>query len=68
MPDGDDTPFHAEVRAFWRHRAEGDYRVETMECDHWEILEGVGAARVGTLLTAELAHHGAELALPVGEA
>ncbi|MBK3573022.1 amino acid adenylation domain-containing protein [Streptomyces sp. MBT65] len=68
VPDGDDTPFHAEVRAFWRHRAEGDYRVETMECDHWEILEGVGAAQVGTLLTAELAHHGAELALPVREA
>ncbi|WP_329264535.1 amino acid adenylation domain-containing protein [Streptomyces sp. NBC_01478] len=68
VPDGDDTPFHAEVRAFWRHRAEGDYRVETMECDHWEILEGVGAARVGTLLSVELAHHGAELALPVREA
>ncbi|MFJ9245027.1 amino acid adenylation domain-containing protein [Streptomyces sp. NPDC101776] len=61
VPDGDDTPFHAEVRAFWRRRAEGDYRVETMECDHWEILEGVGAAQVGTLLTAELAYHGAQV-------
>ena len=68
VPDGDDTPFHAEVRAFWRHRAEGDYRVETMECDHWEILEGVAAAQVGTLLAAELAHHGAELVLPIREA
>ena len=68
VPDGDDTPFHAEVRDFWRRRAEGDYRVETMECDHWEILEGVGAAQVGTLLAAELAYHGAELALPIREA
>ncbi|MER5433479.1 amino acid adenylation domain-containing protein [Streptomyces sp. NPDC002588] len=57
VPDGTDTPFHAEVRAFWRRRAEGDFRVETMECDHWEILEGAGAAQVGALLVAELAHH-----------
>ncbi|MFI6541693.1 amino acid adenylation domain-containing protein [Streptomyces prunicolor] len=68
VPDADDTPFHAEVRAFWRRRAEGDYRVETMECDHWEILEGAGAAQVGTLLSAELAHHGAQLAPSVREA
>ncbi|MDR6978338.1 amino acid adenylation domain-containing protein [Streptomyces sp. 3330] len=54
---GTDTPFHAEVRAFWRRRAEGEFRVETMECDHWEILEGGAAARVGALLAAELAHH-----------
>jgi thioesterase domain-containing protein len=68
VPDGTDTPFHAEVRAFWRRRAEGDYRVETMECDHWEILEGAGAAQVGTLLGAELAHHAAQSALPIREA
>lgn len=68
VPDGADTPFHAEVRAFWQRRAEGDYRVETMECDHWEILEGVGAAQVGTLLSAELAHHAGQLALPIREA
>jgi amino acid adenylation domain-containing protein len=68
VPDGTDTPFHAEVRAFWQRRAEGDYRVETMECDHWEILEGVGAAQVGALLGAELAHHTAQSALPLGEA
>lgn len=68
VPDGTDTPFHAEVRDFWRRRAEGDYRVEPMECDHWEILEGVGAAQVGTVLAAELAHHAAELALPIREA
>ncbi|WP_343235536.1 non-ribosomal peptide synthetase [Streptomyces bauhiniae] len=58
VPDGDDTPFHAEVRAFWRRRAEGDFHVETLACDHWEILEGAETARVGALLTAELAHHG----------
>ncbi|MEV0736658.1 amino acid adenylation domain-containing protein [Streptomyces sp. NPDC050549] len=68
VPDGTDTPFHAEVRAFWRRRAEGAFRVETLECDHWEILEGVGAARVGTLLGAELAHHTAQSALPTREA
>nr|WP_043663638.1 non-ribosomal peptide synthetase [Streptomyces xylophagus] len=68
VPDGTDTPFHAEVRDFWRRRAAGDYRVEPMECDHWEILEGVGAAQVGTLLAAELAQHAAELALPIREA
>ncbi|MFF8096870.1 amino acid adenylation domain-containing protein [Streptomyces sp. NPDC016675] len=58
VPEGDDTPFHAEVRAFWRRRAEGDFRVETLACDHWEILEGTEAARVGALLTEELIHHG----------
>ncbi len=68
VPDGDDTPFHGEVREFWQRRAEGEYRVETMECDHWEILEGVGAAQVATLLGAELAHHGAQLTLSIQEA
>ncbi|MGW1209369.1 non-ribosomal peptide synthetase [Streptomyces sp. NPDC002499] len=68
VPGGVDTPFHAEVREFWRRRAEGDYRVETMACDHWEILEGVGASQVGAVLSAELAHHFAQLALPIREA
>ncbi|MFJ8141333.1 amino acid adenylation domain-containing protein [Streptomyces sp. NPDC096013] len=68
VPDGDDTPFHGEVRAFWRRRAEGEYRVETMECDHWEILEGAGAAQVATLLAAELAHHEAQSTLSIREA
>ncbi|MFI8008252.1 amino acid adenylation domain-containing protein [Streptomyces sp. NPDC086010] len=58
VPEGDDTPFHAEVRAFWRRRAEGDFQVEPLACDHWEILEGAEAARVGGLLTAELTRHG----------
>ncbi|MFD5570005.1 non-ribosomal peptide synthetase [Streptomyces cadmiisoli] len=57
VPEGTDTAFHAEVRDFWRRRAQGEFRVETMECDHWEILEGAGAARVGALLTAELLRH-----------
>ncbi|MGQ4475118.1 non-ribosomal peptide synthetase [Streptomyces sp. SAS_276] len=68
VPDGDDTSFHAEVREFWQRRAEGEYRVETMECDHWEILEGVGATQVATLLGGELAHHGAQLTLSTREA
>lgn len=57
VPDGADTAFHAEVRAFWRRRAQGEFRVETMACDHWEILEGAETARVAALLAAELAHH-----------
>ncbi|WP_432041602.1 non-ribosomal peptide synthetase [Streptomyces cadmiisoli] len=57
VPEGTDTAFHAEVRDFWRRRTQGEFRVETMECDHWEILEGAGAARVGALLTAELLRH-----------
>ncbi|MER5795689.1 amino acid adenylation domain-containing protein [Streptomyces sp. NPDC001980] len=57
VPDGAGTAFHAEVRAFWRRRAQGEFRVETMACDHWEILEGAETARVAALLAAELAHH-----------
>ncbi|MGI5440012.1 alpha/beta fold hydrolase [Streptomyces shenzhenensis] len=75
VPDGADTPFHAQVRDFWRRRAQGEFRVETMECDHWEILEGTETARVAALLAAELAHHDPRLtprpdavAAPVGEA
>ncbi|WP_093497392.1 non-ribosomal peptide synthetase [Streptomyces sp. Ag109_O5-10] len=75
VPDGADTAFHAEVRAFWRRRAQGGFRVETMACDHWEILEGAETARVGALLAAELAHHEGRpapavraVAVPAGEA
>ncbi|MEU9454342.1 amino acid adenylation domain-containing protein [Streptomyces sp. NPDC048277] len=75
VPDGTDTPFHAEVRAFWQRRAQGEFRVETMECDHWEILEGAETARVVALLAAELAHHEGQsargvrpVAVPAGEA
>ncbi|MEV5955021.1 amino acid adenylation domain-containing protein [Streptomyces sp. NPDC051987] len=75
VPGGVDTPFHAEVRAFWRRRAQGEFRVETMACDHWEILEGAETARVAALLAAELAHHELQsrravhsVAVPAGEA
>jgi amino acid adenylation domain-containing protein len=57
VPGGKDTSFHGTVRDFWQRRAQGEFRVETMDCDHWEILEGGEAARVGALLSAELAHH-----------
>ncbi|WP_217142989.1 non-ribosomal peptide synthetase [Streptomyces sp. AC627_RSS907] len=60
VPDGTDTPLHAEIRDFWRRRAQGAFHVETMKCDHWEILEGDSAARVGALITAELARLSAE--------
>ncbi|MFF7472819.1 amino acid adenylation domain-containing protein [Streptomyces sp. NPDC008092] len=74
VPDGADTAFPAEVRAFWRRRAQGEFRVETMACDHWEILEGAETARVAALLAAELAHHegrpapaARSVAVPAGE-
>lgn len=57
VPGGEDTPLNARVREFWASRAAGDFRVETLECDHWEVLESAAAARVADLLTAELAHH-----------
>ncbi|MFF6816083.1 amino acid adenylation domain-containing protein [Streptomyces sp. NPDC012403] len=59
VPGGRDTPFHAEVRDFWRSRARGGFRVETVDCDHWEMLENAGAARIAGILAAELARHGA---------
>lgn len=59
VPHGADTPLHAEVRAFWQGRCSGEFRVEPMDCDHWEMLEGTAAARVAAVIAAELAHHGA---------
>ncbi len=44
-----------EVRDFWRRRAEGGFRVELLDCDHWEVLEGETAPRVCAVLAAELA-------------
>ncbi|MET8561089.1 amino acid adenylation domain-containing protein [Streptomyces flaveolus] len=61
---GADTPEHAEVRDFWRRRAAGGFRVETLDCDHWEVLEAPHLSRVADLLTAELRHHGAPLPDP----
>ncbi|MEU6404218.1 amino acid adenylation domain-containing protein [Streptomyces sp. NPDC046985] len=57
VPGGTDTELNAEARAFWASRARGDFRVETLECDHWEVLEIAGAVRVADILAAELAHH-----------
>ncbi|MEU5698162.1 non-ribosomal peptide synthetase [Streptomyces aurantiacus] len=50
-----------EVRGFWRRRAEGGFRVEPLDCDHWEVLESSTSPRVAAVLTAELT---AELAAP----
>ncbi|POX60460.1 non-ribosomal peptide synthetase [Streptomyces sp. Ru62] len=64
VPGGADTPEHAEVRDFWQRRAVGGFRVETLDCDHWEVLEAPHLSRVADLLTAELRHHGAPLPDP----
>jgi thioesterase domain-containing protein/acyl carrier protein len=50
-----DPAFLDEVRAFWRRRAEGDFQVEPLDCDHWEMLESVEALRVAQLIQEELA-------------
>ncbi|MET8771024.1 amino acid adenylation domain-containing protein [Streptomyces sp. NPDC004658] len=64
VPGGADTPEHAEVRDFWQRRAAGDFRVETLDCDHWEVLEAPHLSRVAALLTGELRHHGSPSAHP----
>ncbi|MCX4903721.1 amino acid adenylation domain-containing protein [Streptomyces sp. NBC_00878] len=51
---GPDPAFLADVRAFWQRRAEGEYRVEPLDCDHWEMLESGGAPRVARILNDEL--------------
>ncbi|MER6555760.1 amino acid adenylation domain-containing protein [Streptomyces sp. NPDC001725] len=61
VPGLEDSPFHAEVRDFWRRRCAG-LRIETMDCDHWEILESAEVPQVADIIAAELAHH---TALPV---
>lgn len=62
VPDGADTAEHAQVRAFWRGRCTGDFRVEPVECDHWEMLESAELPRVAAVIAAELAHHGGPVA------
>lgn len=64
VPGGADSPEHAEVRAFWQRRAAAGFRVETLDCDHWEVLEAPHLSRVADLLTAELRHLGAPLPGP----
>jgi amino acid adenylation domain-containing protein len=52
---GRDDAFLAEVRAFWGRRAgAGGLHVQTVHCDHWELLESAEVATVTALLTAEL--------------
>ncbi|MFE0172187.1 amino acid adenylation domain-containing protein [Streptomyces sp. NPDC059002] len=43
-----------EVRDFWRRRTAGDYQVEPVACDHWEMLESDEVLRVAATITAEL--------------
>ncbi|GAA1176459.1 hypothetical protein GCM10009654_37060 [Streptomyces hebeiensis] len=52
--DGPDTPFLAGVRDFWRGRAEGGFRVEPLNCDHWEMLESAESRRVAEVIENEL--------------
>ncbi|WP_405889091.1 non-ribosomal peptide synthetase [Streptomyces sp. NBC_01136] len=66
---GDPDPsFVSEVRDFWRRRAEGDFRVEPLDCDHWEVLESAGAARVARQIETELAALAAASTVPAEEA
>ncbi|WP_289678970.1 non-ribosomal peptide synthetase [Streptantibioticus parmotrematis] len=51
--EADDASLDA-VRAFWRERAGGPYRVEPVDCDHWEMLENDQAALVAATIEREL--------------
>ncbi|MET7454362.1 condensation domain-containing protein [Streptomyces sp. NPDC005574] len=44
-----------EVRDFWRRRAQGHFRVEPLDCDHWEVLESAGVPCVARQIESELA-------------
>ncbi|MEV4034074.1 non-ribosomal peptide synthetase [Streptomyces umbrinus] len=44
----------ARLRAFWRHRAGGEFVVEPVACGHWDMLESDELPRVAAVLTAEL--------------
>ncbi|NGO70935.1 non-ribosomal peptide synthetase, partial [Streptomyces boncukensis] len=53
---GDAEPgFLADVRDFWRGRAEGGFRVESLDCDHWEVLERAEVPHVARIVEGELA-------------
>ncbi len=52
--EGAPGPLLEEVRGFWRRRAEGDYLVERVRCDHWEMLESEAVLRVAATIEAEL--------------
>ncbi|MDX3854761.1 amino acid adenylation domain-containing protein [Streptomyces sp. AK02-01A] len=61
---GQDTPELAEVRDFWRRRADAGFLVEPVRCDHWEILETAEVLNVAALLRAELARFPVSRPLP----
>ncbi|MET9480180.1 amino acid adenylation domain-containing protein [Streptomyces sp. NPDC006638] len=52
---GTDTPLTDAVRAFWERRGLGGFRVEPVDCDHWEMLESAGVLRVAAVIEDELA-------------
>ncbi|MFJ4920290.1 amino acid adenylation domain-containing protein [Streptomyces sp. NPDC088725] len=52
--DGLDTDVLRAVRDFWQRRAEADFLVESVNCDHWEILETAEVLRVAALIESEL--------------
>ncbi|WP_301540355.1 amino acid adenylation domain-containing protein [Streptomyces sp. NRRL S-31] len=68
VPGGADTAEHARVRAFWRERCTGDFRVERVDCDHWDMLEGPQLPRVAAVIAAEIAHRGGPVAAAVAPA
>ncbi|GGV22464.1 non-ribosomal peptide synthetase [Streptomyces spectabilis] len=47
--------FLADIRDFWRCRADGDFEVEPVACDHWEMLESDEVLRVAARIESELA-------------
>lgn len=66
---GDPDPaFVSDVRTFWQRRAEARFRVEPLDCDHWEVLEDTEVPRVAREIEAELTALGAPLTTPGEEA
>ncbi|MGW4675396.1 non-ribosomal peptide synthetase [Streptomyces sp. NPDC004324] len=63
-----DPAYVSDVRAFWQRRAEGDFRVEPLDCDHWEVLENTEVPHVARQIETELAALGAVFATPGEEA
>nr|WP_324607500.1 amino acid adenylation domain-containing protein [Streptomyces sp. NRRL B-1347] len=53
--EGATDQFLADVRDFWRDRADGDFEVESIACDHWGMLESAEILRVAARIESELA-------------
>nr|WP_269078144.1 amino acid adenylation domain-containing protein [Streptomyces sp. YIM 121038] len=53
--EGATDDFLADVRDFWRERADGDFEVESIACDHWGMLESAEILRVAARIESELA-------------